>query len=94
VAVTLGADGPDAGPADGVGDFKSPSEPPSSMADVRRYPPDPFAPMPGPTVSFEVVAVDGEEGRELRAAQTRAIRDLLMWVHTEPRRRTARGERR
>src|SRR5437764_573900 len=44
------------------------------MADVRRYPPDPFAPMPDPTVSFEVVAVDGEEGRELRSEAARGNR--------------------
>jgi hypothetical protein len=85
--VTLDADGPDLGPDDGVGGLKSLSGPASPIADVRRYPPGPFATMPGPTVSFEVVAVDGEEGRELRAAQIRAIRDLLMWVHTERQRR-------
>jgi len=92
--VTLDADMPDAGPDDGVGGFKSPSGPASPMADVRRYPPGPFASMPDPTVSLEVVTVDGEEGRELRAAQAQAIRDLLTWLHTEPRRGTARGERR
>ena len=32
---------------------------------------------------FEVKVVSGEEGRELRLEQARAIRELLMWFHEQ-----------
>jgi hypothetical protein len=32
---------------------------------------------------LEVEVVTGEEGRELRLAQARAIRDILMWLQQE-----------
>jgi hypothetical protein len=37
---------------------------------------------PPPRFEFEVEVLRGEEGRELRLEQARAIRDLLMWLHT------------
>ena len=37
---------------------------------------------PPPGFEFEVEVLPGEEGRELRLEQARAIRDLLMWLQT------------
>lgn len=37
---------------------------------------------PPPRFKFEVEVLRGDEGRELRLEQARAIRDLLMWLHT------------
>jgi hypothetical protein len=38
------------------------------------------------TFSFEVLVATGEEGAELRAAQARAIKELLEWLATRRRR--------
>ncbi|MBA2272783.1 MAG: hypothetical protein H0W21_02605 [Actinobacteria bacterium] len=37
-------------------------------------------PQPGPEFTFELIEISGEEGRELRLEQARAIRDLLLWA--------------
>jgi hypothetical protein len=47
---------------------------------TRRYRPEPFEPLPDPTFSIEVLVLGGEEGKELRAAQARAIKELLTWL--------------
>jgi hypothetical protein len=45
-----------------------------------RYDSDPsFEPQPEPEFSFEIELISGEEGRELRLDQARAIRELLLW---------------
>jgi hypothetical protein len=50
-----------------------------------------FQPADDPEVVFNVRVVEGEEGRELRAAQLRAMKDILIWVQTERRRRAGSG---
>jgi hypothetical protein len=92
--VTQGAEDRPAGAAGGFPETGSPPDAAPPRSRVRRYPPQPFEPVADPTVSFEVVTVDGEEGRELRATQARAIRDLLAWVHLERQRRMAPEEHR
>ena len=37
------------------------------------------------TFSFEVLVATGEEGAELRAAQARALKELLLWLATRRR---------
>lgn len=54
-----------------------PSRPTSS------YRRPPCEPADEPTFSFEVLVVGGEEGAELRAAQARAIKELLKWLATK-----------
>lgn len=36
-------------------------------------------------VSFEVVAIDGEEGRKLHQLQSQAVFDALLWLASNPR---------
>jgi hypothetical protein len=42
-----------------------------------------FETQPPPEFHFEVVVVSGEEGRELRLEQARAIRALLLWAKSQ-----------
>lgn len=49
-----------------------------------------FQPQPGPEFVFEIEVLTGEEGRQLRLEQARAIRDLLLWVRSQ--RRAGRAE--
>lgn len=44
-----------------------------------------FQPQPPPEFTFEIEVVTGEEGRELRLEQARAIRALLQWAAGAPR---------
>ena len=41
----------------------------------------PYEPGPPPTFSYDVVVATGERGAELRAAQARATKELLTWLH-------------
>lgn len=50
-----------------------------------------FEPQPGPEFVFEIEVLTGEEGRQLRMEQARAIRDLLLWVRSQ--RRSGRGDK-
>ncbi len=52
----------------------------------RRYGRAPGEPAGEVTFSFEVLVATGEEGAELRAAQARAIKELLAWLATRRRR--------
>lgn len=47
-----------------------------------------FEPHPEPEFTFEIELISGEEGRELRLEQARAIRELLLWSRS---RRAARS---
>ena len=51
----------------------------------RRYGRAPGEPAGTVTFSFEVLVATGEEGAELRAAQARAIKELLEWLATRRR---------
>lgn len=35
---------------------------------------------------FEITVLDGEEGRAVRSAQARAIKELLEWIHEQDQR--------
>ncbi len=52
----------------------------------QRYGRAPCEPAGEVTFSFEVLVATGEEGAELRAAQARAIKELLEWLATRRRR--------
>lgn len=54
-----------------------PSRPTSSY---RRAPCEPAS---GLRFHFEIAVVGGEEGRQVRAAQARAIKELLEWMHQQ-----------
>lgn len=69
------------------GSFSQVSTPEAALVGARgrRYRPGLFEPVDEPSFSFEVVLVSGEEGAELRAAQARAIKELLEWLGTRRR---------
>lgn len=49
-----------------------------------RYDPDrSFEPSSEPGFTFEIEVISGEEGRELRLEQARAIREFLLWLRCE-----------
>ena len=58
---------------------------PAAKGSYRRRP---YEPGPPPTFSYDVVVVTGEKGAELRAAQARATKELLSWLHEHRHRRT------
>ena len=49
---------------------------------------------PPPRFRFEVEVLRGDDRRELRLEQARAIRDLLMWLHTHRGRLSSEPNRR
>lgn len=51
----------------------------------RRYGRIPGEPAGEVAFSFEVIVATGQEGAELRAAQARAIKELLEWLATRRR---------
>jgi hypothetical protein len=53
-----------------------------------------FEPQPEPEFSFEIELISGEEGRELRLEQARAIRELLLWSRAKHAARSQESSRR
>lgn len=68
----------------------NPAPPSPPTGGEGRYGLAPFEPAGELTFSFEVRLASPEEGAELRAAQARAIKELLAWAHSDRARRAGR----